>query len=308
MVDGGEPHSLPLHEQIDAYLLGKLVLADKVATRCGNAERQSRMRRAVATFTSQLGVASVEAAFIDLQQRSLAWDRMERTLILVDLWEMQPFSPYDIDVSKDDKRSALRELANAIDAGGAIGQIERAVRELNNRARIRTTAKVGGAVVLGAVALGATGFAAAPFIGTALGGAMGLSGAAATSAGLATLGGGALAAGGAGMAGGTLLVTGAAAASGGLIVGGGTALFQLGSRQAQQELRKMEVKFKVALFQTHAEIRVAQQFATRLHGEIETLPRTPRRGAAVQRTQIETDHLAREAAQTVREVRAVDEQ
>ena len=54
----------------------------------------------------------------------------------------------------------------------------------------------------------ATGGWAAPAIGAAIGSAAGLTGAAATSAGLATLGGGAIAAGGFGIAGGTAVVTG----------------------------------------------------------------------------------------------------
>ncbi len=48
-------------------------------------------------------------------------------------------------------------------------------------------------------------------------------------------------------------------------------MYQLGSRQAQVELRKLEVKFKVALLQTQAELRVAQRFANHLHVEIEGL-------------------------------------
>ena len=55
-----------------------------------------------------------------------------------------------------------------------------------------------------------TGGLAAPAVGAALGGMMGLSGAAAASAGLATLGGGSLAAGGLGMAGGAAVVSGVA--------------------------------------------------------------------------------------------------
>ena len=50
-------------------------------------------------------------------------------------------------------------------------------------------------------------------LGTAIGGAMGLQGAAATSAGLAWLGGGSLAAGGYGMAGGAMVVTASAKAT-----------------------------------------------------------------------------------------------
>lgn len=70
---------------------------------------------------------------------------------------------------------------------------------------------IGGVLaVVGVAAVFFTAGAAAPFtaaIGSAIGGMMGLSGAAATSAGLALLGGGSLAAGGFGMMGGTLLLT-----------------------------------------------------------------------------------------------------
>jgi hypothetical protein len=71
-------------------------------------------------------------------------------------------------------------------------------------------ALVGGSIAIGIIAAPAGPLA--PVIGTAIGNAMGLSGAAATSAGLAWLGGGSLAAGGFGMAGGAF-VAGAAAKS-----------------------------------------------------------------------------------------------
>lgn len=75
-------------------------------------------------------------------------------------------------------------------------------------------ALVGGVAVGGGVLAFVTGGAAAPFVGSLIGSAMGLSGAAATSAGLAALGGGAIAAGGGGVAAGTLVVSGAVAAAG----------------------------------------------------------------------------------------------
>lgn len=69
----------------------------------------------------------------------------------------------------------------------------------------RVAAAGAAGIVLGAATMGY----AAPLVGAALGGAMGLSGAAATSAGLAALGGGSLAAGGFGMVGGAAFVAGA---------------------------------------------------------------------------------------------------
>ena len=80
---------------------------------------------------------------------------------------------------------------------------------------------LGAAAVVGGGALCfVTGGLAAPAIGAAVGSAMGLSGAAATSAGLAAIGGGALAAGGLGMAGGTAIISAVAAALGMTLVGG----------------------------------------------------------------------------------------
>ncbi|MFE7422806.1 hypothetical protein [Rhodococcus sp. NPDC057529] len=75
----------------------------------------------------------------------------------------------------------------------------------------RKSVQWGKVAVIGAAGLAAgvaTGGWAAPAIGAAIGSAAGLTGAAATSAGLATLGGGAIAAGGFGIAGGTAVVTG----------------------------------------------------------------------------------------------------
>ncbi|MDX9797218.1 MAG: DUF726 domain-containing protein [Sulfurimonadaceae bacterium] len=86
-------------------------------------------------------------------------------------------------------------------------------RDERDYKKICTTAAftIGGAAVLAPAAL-----LAAPAVGGAIGTSMlGLSGAAATNAGLATLGGGALAAGGAGMAGGVAVVTAAGSALGG---------------------------------------------------------------------------------------------
>ncbi len=256
---------------VEAFLYGKVALANAVADRCDNAERVQRMRRAVGRFVDELGLGGPEEALEGLQRRSLGWDTLQRRLLLVDLWSVSPFSPYDVRVAKVDQRKALVAVAGAIGAGGAVGEIDRCARELRNSDRIRATAKVSGALGVGALALGTAGFMAAPFIGAAIGAGTGLSGAAATSSGLAILGGGSLAAGGGGMAGGVVFVTATGAAAGGLVGGGGTAMYQLGGRQAQVELRKMEVKFKVALLQTHAELRVGQRFAAHLHDEIEGL-------------------------------------
>jgi hypothetical protein len=92
--------------------------------------------------------------------------------------------------------------------------------ESRNAARVT---KVGGGVLAGATVLAPMAFLAAPAVGAALGGSFlggGLTGAAATSHGLAMLGGGAVAAGGFGMAGGTVAVTVVGTALGGRLGAG----------------------------------------------------------------------------------------
>ncbi len=94
---------------------------------------------------------------------------------------------------------------------------EEAIRGIRGRSSIFESARNSKIALslLAAVAIGVTGGVLAPFIGGIIGSLMGLSGAAAVSAGLALLGGGALAAGGLGMAGGTFVLIGGGAALGG---------------------------------------------------------------------------------------------
>lgn len=128
-------------------------------------------------------------------------------------------------------------------------QYSEALRAIGGRSDIWKKATL---VALASVAVAVTGGLAAPIIGGAIGAAMGLSGAAATSAGLAFLGGGAIAAGGAGMAGGTLAIIGGGAILGG--VGGLTASrhFFLQHKVVLTQLAKLEASL-CALYESHSE-------------------------------------------------------
>ncbi len=122
-----------------------------------------------------------------------------------------------------------------------------ALKDIGGRSDLLKKAAWG---VIAAVALGATGGLVAPVIGGAIGGLMGLSGAAATSAGLAFLGGGAIAAGGAGMAGGVVALIG-----GGAVLGGATGLtisrsFFLQNRIVLSQLSKLEASL-LTVFDQH---------------------------------------------------------
>ena len=85
-----------------------------------------------------------------------------------------------------------------------------------------------------------TGGAAAPFIGGIIGGVMGLSGAAAVSAGLAFLGGGAIAAGGLGMVGGTIALIGGGAILGSGLGSGFIKIFSNSKEFTLMELAKID--------------------------------------------------------------------
>ena len=122
-------------------------------------------------------------------------------------------------------------------------------------------------LVLGAgAACVATGGLAAPAIGAVVGTSMlGLSGAAATSAGLAALGGGALAAGGAGMAGGTLLVQAVAGGVG--ILGAGIASNAADGAKA----KKQNTELREELRQQNIDSATKQKMILQLNQKIDIL-------------------------------------
>lgn len=161
------------------------------------------------------------AAAVDSAPHELGHNVTERShavSMLIELMLYRPWPDSKIDwVSKVRSRS-LREAAGSLPAlrDNDLDIMEREYRVLMRRLR-RASVKWGRVALVSAAGLGlgvVTAGWAAPFIGAAVGGAMGLSGAAATSAGLAALGGGSLAAGGFGVAGGTALLTGLGGAAG----------------------------------------------------------------------------------------------
>ncbi|MFI7000197.1 hypothetical protein [Nocardia sp. NPDC050175] len=136
--------------------------------------------------------------------------RRSSLLMMVDLVLFDPW-PDKAHWHAQTRQESLRALVSCLPEAGEsdLAAMLTEQRALVRRLR-RKNIRWGRVAVAGVVGLGvgvATAGWAAPIIGTAIGTAAGLSGAAATSAGLATLGGGSLAAGGFGVAGGTALVT-----------------------------------------------------------------------------------------------------
>jgi hypothetical protein len=183
----------------------------------------------------------------------LAQDVTTRAAAVIVLAELVTFSPWD-DGTRWNKRARNDGLeAAAADLAGLrdddlktmTDEFQSLMKSLRRKSvkwgRVAVASVIGGGV--GALTLGW----AAPAIGTAIGGTMGLTGAAATSAGLAALGGGSLAAGGFGVAGGTALLTGL----GGLVaaggVGAGTRFSRLASRSIAAEAVKLDLIARMVL-------------------------------------------------------------
>lgn len=140
-------------------------------------------------------------------------DQRRRAIVL--MIELGAFSPWPHGTrwETEVRRRGLEQLVDAMAApvdSGLMGEIDRRLSSSVRRlSRKHVDKKRIAVIAAGGVAIGAlTGGLAAPLIGSAVGGAMGLSGAAATSAGLALLGGGSVAAGGLGVAGGTAVIAG----------------------------------------------------------------------------------------------------
>jgi hypothetical protein len=248
--------------------LSSYYVAERVAVVQGNDTRKKAMRR-----VAQLKLENVHESFprcvAQVTNQTSAASRLEglklgspeaRTL-LIDLSFSDPFAPYEFtDYDRDaDMRKALKDLAPRIGCDASeIDNIEQIRREATKAHEHRNVLLMAAFGIGGAAILAVGGWMAAPAIAAYLGGAAGLTGAAATAHGLALLGGGTLAAGGFGMAGGMLVVTGAGAVLGGVAGAGGRLLFQLGAAAASAELVKLQVTFKAVLLQGQADIKKAQ--------------------------------------------------
>jgi tellurite resistance protein len=166
---------------------------------------------------------SVEEVVADLENSPMGH-------ALIDMMMRVMFSDGDYDARE---RSAARSVARAmgIDAGGFTNIETEFIRNLlleiepkpGGLARRKSSKGKRVALILGAAAVGGlvlfvSGGAAAPAIGGLIGAkALGLTGAAASSAGLAAIGGGALSAGGLGVAGGTTIVASVFGVTGGAV-------------------------------------------------------------------------------------------
>jgi hypothetical protein len=254
-----------------AVTAGNLFLAEEIMCRERDSRRQQKMHRVIEEKRRTLRSAFPEvAADLGPAARSFAaiageWPDDQATTLLIDLAFTDPFAPYELEFKDGDFERALRQAARLLHLSDRrVDDIRIARKEAFSAHRHLNGKKIALWGLGGVTVFAAGGWLVAPLIGTAIGVAAGLSGAAATAHGLAILGGGSLALGGAGMAGGMWVVSGAGAAVGLLGGGGSTALLQLGAAQARVELVKLQVRYKVVLLGNQVQLMKAQEVTREL--------------------------------------------
>lgn len=237
----------------DAFVLAEIIVAASIAGQCADSERAERMERVVLDrifgVRDQSGVkepAGIETVLAGLTDD---WTPSQRMLLLIETAGSNPFAPHQIAWQPKHELQALAHVASVIglEASDAENVANTFAAAAKAHSQISKT-KVGMYGLSAAAIVGTAGLLAAPVVGAAIGSAAGLSGAAATSYGLGLLGtlGGASAPGTL-TAGGTWLIAQAGLTAGALAGAGGSFLFELGAAQAQNEIIKLQVTYKLIL-------------------------------------------------------------
>lgn len=201
--------------------------------------------------------------------------RSRALLLLIDLYGFEPWGDAG-SWHRQTRQEVLDEFASIVPALGpddlrnVANEYKAVIRALQRKSVKwgRLAIATGGGMALGALTFGL----AAPAIGAALGSTvLGLSGAAATSAGLAALGGGSLAAGGLGMAGGTALLIGAGGVAGAsaLAAGGKWTGWTVG--QLVADAIKLEVVTRLVLIDNEGDDEKARKVVEALHQRLTVL-------------------------------------
>ncbi len=262
-----------------AIAAASILLADELRSCEQKVERKIKKKRVVDRKLSALREAYPERCGTVKRCSDVKallagdWPKDEAQQLIIDLAFSNPFAPYELTFKDSDLTKGLTKVAHSVGLMKAdVERIRATQREAMKAHRHIDWKRIAIYGIGGTVVVAAGGWALAPAIGTAIGGAAGLSGAAATAHGLAILGGGSLAIGGAGMAGGMWLITGAGAAAGLLGAAGSTALMQLGAATVKVELMKLQVSFKENVLRDQVELKKSQEVVKQLvsrQGEIE---------------------------------------
>lgn len=267
-LDTDEMLVLTLLQQL---MLGRDLIAEKTPSRAQGKQRfRDEFAEAAAMAHWSRGEelpawarepAAVITARVPAQQRRPVEDaasgfggqverRSRALLLLIELVAFEPW-PDGIGWVAAARRDALAVAAGHLtalkpgDLRAVMAEFDAVLRALARRnvrwGRLAAVSAAG--LVLGVASMGV----AAPVIGAAVGGALGLSGAAATAAGLAALGGGSVAAGGFGMAGGTVLLSGLGALGGAGVGAAGARLSGFSASQVVAAAVKLDVVTRMVL-------------------------------------------------------------
>ncbi len=201
----------------DALLLGAYLIAQEVADREPAGETFRRMQTALSCLADELREVAPEFFLIGVEPElnSLvdSWSREDAVKLLIELRVANPFAPYEFEMTKKRDLARLAEMRKMArvalglpaEVADEVSAAWTVVLKAENRATLRrrmSEPKSWATLVGVGLAVAGVAVIAGPAIAPLMPAAAGLSGAAATSAGLAQLGFGAVAAGGLGMAGG----------------------------------------------------------------------------------------------------------
>lgn len=287
-----EPDELLAITLMQQLMLGRDVIAEKDQAR---QQRKAELRDAFAAAaagrwsrSADLPVWARESAVeiagrVPAHQRSVieaaapvfgaSVERRSRALlVLIELHGFEPW-PAGLEWVARARRDALAAVARALpalrpgDAAAVTAEFAAVGRALGRRqvrwGRVAVVSAAG-------LALGvATAGAAAPLIGATVGGALGLSGASATSAGLAALGGGSLAAGGFGVAGGTALLTGLGALGGAGIGAAGSRVVGWNGTQVARQAVALDVITRLVVLDAEGDEEKARRVVLGLQARLD---------------------------------------
>lgn len=222
--------------------------------------------------------AAIEKAATDFGPKVAL--RSRALLMLIELVAYQPWTE-GVTWAPRPRRDALAAVAGHLTALRAsdldavmreFAAVSRAVARCNVRwGRVAAASAAG--LALGVATMGA----AAPLIGAAVGGALGMSGAAATSAGLAALGGGSIAAGGLGMAGGTAVLAGIGALGGVGAAAAGSRLSGWSAGQVVAEAITLDVVTRLVILDAEGDDEKARRVVEGLQARLDEVSAKIRR-------------------------------
>lgn len=234
------------------YSISSILLANNLTRRQSDKTRKGKMKRIVSKKINQYkslfpmqseNVKNVTEMKKVCKQVDLGDKKLK---LMIDLSCSAPFFPYQLNYNEKQFNDAFKEVGKVLGVNEQvldnIIKAKEAAFKLHKPNRIFKKLMIG---LGGALFFAAGGWILGPAIGGLLGAAAGLSGAAATSFGLALLGGGSLATGGMGMAGGMWLITGVSAAIGIVGTTATTMLTEMSTANVVQELIKLQITYDV---------------------------------------------------------------